>query len=53
MNYSRAALEDEILTLPGMDVEALPFRMFAGYLNVSRSRRIFYWCASVCMSPIR
>lgn len=43
MNYSRAALEDEILTLPGMDVEALPFRMFAGYLNVSRSRRIFYW----------
>lgn len=42
-SYSPEALKEEIHNLPGLPGKSLPFRQFSGYVNVSDSRRIFYW----------
>jgi len=41
--YSEEALGDEIHNLPGLPGGATSFRQFSGYVNVSSSRRLFYW----------
>lgn len=48
VDYSAAALNDEITSLPGLDISTIDFRLFSGYVDVSppsepSTRSIFYW----------
>ena len=40
--YSQDALKDEITSLPGLN-DAITFRQFSGYIDVSDSKKMFYW----------
>ena len=42
--YTKAALADEIIDLPGLSQKSLNFRQFSGYLNLKGTEKnIFYW----------
>lgn len=43
LNYTAAALADEIVALPGLPEPDSSFRQFAGYLDISPTKHIFYW----------
>lgn len=55
IDYGQAALDDEILDLPG--APAVPFRMFSGYIDVTPpdqaagTRMMFYWFVESQTSP--
>ena len=40
--YTAKALADQIHSLPGLS-ESINFDHFAGYLDVSDSKKVFYW----------
>ncbi|ETO20955.1 hypothetical protein RFI_16249 [Reticulomyxa filosa] len=42
-DYTSSALADEIIELPGINVETLNFRQFSGYLDANDGRQLFYW----------
>lgn len=41
--YTAAALADEVTALPGLPASAPTFRQFAGYLDITPTKHIFYW----------
>jgi len=41
--YTAAALADEVVALPGLPAASPPFRQFAGYLDITPTKHIFYW----------
>eukprot|EP00608_Synchroma_pusillum_P008497 CAMPEP_0198429554 /NCGR_PEP_ID=MMETSP1452-20131203/8168_1 /TAXON_ID=1181717 /ORGANISM="Synchroma pusillum, Strain CCMP3072" /LENGTH=457 /DNA_ID=CAMNT_0044149965 /DNA_START=4 /DNA_END=1377 /DNA_ORIENTATION=- len=43
VQYSSAALADEVTELPGQDWTELPFRQFSGYIQISDTKQIHYW----------
>lgn len=53
IQYTKAALDDEIHNLPGAPAN-LPFRQFAGYLNVDpiNDRNLFYWLVESEQDPV-
>lgn len=40
--YTAKALADQITALPGLS-EPISFDQFAGYLDVSATKKVFYW----------
>lgn len=44
---NRQALADEITSLPGLTSD-IAFRHFSGYLQISETKFMFYWCGPTC-----
>ena len=54
LEYGPAALADQITSLPGLDVGALTFNMFSGYIDVNTTaepRSLFYWYVEAQTNP--
>lgn len=45
IDYTAEALADEVTSLPGL-TDTINFRHFSGYLQISETKSIFYWCAT-------
>ncbi len=41
VEYTEAALKDKITSLPG--ASDIPFNHFSGYLDISETKKLFYW----------
>lgn len=56
VSYSPAALEDEVINLPGTDALILNFRQFSGYLKFpgtgSATKYVHYWFVESMQDPI-
>jgi len=41
--YLEETLKDEVKNLPGLN-DPINFRQFSGYLEITDTKKIFYWC---------